>query len=68
MDYQCILEVLLTISIQIGRTPDHCDLLRLNSKDEKEVHCHESTAAGGSGRSIAIVDILLSYFYLSSYI
>ena len=44
------------ISIQIGCTPDLCDLPCLNSKDEKEVHCHESTAARGSGRSMAIVD------------
>ena len=42
MDYQCILEVLLTVAIQIGATPELRDLLCLSGEDEKELSSIES--------------------------
>ena len=54
MDYQCILEVLLTVVIQIGATPDLCDLFCLSGEDEKEVRVIESVTPNWKSVALAL--------------
>ena len=54
MDYQCILEVLLTVFIQIGATPELRDLLCLSGEDEKEVRVIESVTPNWKSVALAL--------------
>ena len=54
MDYQCILEVLLTVVIQIGATPELRDLLCLSGEDEKEVRVIENVTPNWKSVALAL--------------
>ena len=54
MEYQCILEVLLTEVIQIGATPELCDLLCLSGEDKNEVRVIDCIAPNWKSVALAL--------------